>query len=242
MDWNESFQNVANDVAGFLPKLVAFLVILIVGLFLARLIAKGIDLILERIGFDRAVERGGIKDALANSQYDASDIASKIVFYALALFVLQLAFSVFGPNAVSDLISGVIAFLPKLFVALVIVVVAAAIAEAVKDIVRNALSGTSYGALLATLSKVTILAIGIIAALNQIDVATTVTTPILVAILATVGGVVVVGVGGGLVRPMQTRWDGWLSSAEQEAQALNLKKQSESARPTVDAGIRDEHA
>jgi Mechanosensitive ion channel, conserved TM helix len=236
MDWEESFQNVANDVATFLPKLVAFLVILVVGLLIAKAIAKGLNAVLERVGFDKAVERGGIKNALANSEYDASDIAAKIVFYALALFVLQLSFSVFGTNAVSDLLDGVIAFLPKLFVALVIVVVAAAIAEAVKDIVRNALGGTSYGALLATLSKVAILAIGVIAALNQINVATTVTTPILVAILATIGGIMVVGVGGGLVRPMQGRWESWLTTAEQEARALDLKNRVETAPGTETHG------
>ena len=42
-----------------------------------------------------------------------------------------------------------------------------------------------------------IVGLGVIAALNQIGVATTVTTPVLIAVLATGGGVIVVGVGGG---------------------------------------------
>ena len=49
---------------------------------MAKLIAKVIDKILERVGFDRAVERGGIRRALEQSKYDASTIISKIVFYA----------------------------------------------------------------------------------------------------------------------------------------------------------------
>ncbi|MEO8330698.1 MAG: hypothetical protein ABI586_11875, partial [Candidatus Nanopelagicales bacterium] len=173
MDWNESWQNAANDVGTFLPKLVAFLVILIVGIIIAKLIAKATDAVLERVGFDRAVERGGVKTALERSKYDASDIAAKIVYYALVLFVLQLAFGVFGPNPVSNLLQGVIAFLPKLFVALVIIVVASAIAKAVKDLVGNALSGMSYGRVVANIASVVILALGVIAALNQIEVATT---------------------------------------------------------------------
>ncbi len=59
-------------------------------------IAKIFDQVLERVGFDEAVERGDIKRALANSQYDASSLISKIVFYALFLLVLQLAFGIFG--------------------------------------------------------------------------------------------------------------------------------------------------
>jgi hypothetical protein len=48
------------SVATFAPKLVAFLLILIIGWIVAKLIAKAVDKILERVGFDRAVERGGV--------------------------------------------------------------------------------------------------------------------------------------------------------------------------------------
>lgn len=205
------------SVATFAPKLVAFLVILIIGWIVAKLISKAIDKILERVGFDRAVERGGVRKALARSNYDASTIVSKIVYYALLLFVLQLAFGVFGQNPISDLLSGVIAFLPRLVVALIIVVVAAAIAAAVRDVVSNALGGLSYGRLLANIASIFILGLGIIAALNQVGIALTVTLPVLVAILGTIGGILVVGVGGGLIKPMQQRWEDYLSRAEDES-------------------------
>lgn len=203
-------------VATFVPKLLAFLLILIIGLIVARLLAKALDKILERVGFDRVVERGGVKRALDRSKYDASDVVSKIVYYTLVLFVLQAAFGVFGPNPISDLLRSVIAFLPKLVVAIVIVVVAAAIAAAVRELITGTLGGLSYGRVLANVASVFVLGLGVIAALNQIGVATTVTTPVLVTVLATVGGILVVGVGGGLIRPMQSRWEGWLDKAEAE--------------------------
>jgi Conserved TM helix len=204
----------------FLPKALGFIVILVVGWLVARLVRTLVDKVLERVGFDRAVERGGIKTALARSRYDASDLVARLVYYAVLLFTLQLAFGIWGPNPVSDLIKGVVAWLPKAFVAILIVVVAAAIASAVRDIVGNALGGLSYGRLLANIAGVFIIGIGVIAALNQIGVATTVTTPILIAVLATIGGILVVGVGGGLVRPMQQRWEGWLDRAANESQAI----------------------
>jgi hypothetical protein len=60
-------------------------------------------------------------------------------------FVLQLAFGVFGPNPVSTLIQGVIAYLPNVFVAIVIIVIGAAVAAAVKEIVDASIGGLSYG-------------------------------------------------------------------------------------------------
>lgn len=204
----------------FLPKAVAFLAILVAGWLIAKAVLKIVEKVLERVGFDRAVERGGIRRALSRSRYDASDIVAKLVYYGLLLFTLQLAFGIWGPNPISDLLGAVIAWLPRAFVAIVIVVVAAAIANAVKDIISGALGGLSYGRVLATIASVFILGLGVIAALNQIGVATAVTTPVLIAVLATIGGILVVGVGGGLIRPMQNRWEAWLTRAEQESQQI----------------------
>jgi small-conductance mechanosensitive channel len=223
VDWQGGLSDAWTNVATFVPKLVFFLVVLVVGFFLAKIFATMTDRVLERVGFDRAVERGGIKKALAQSKYDASDIVAKLVKYAIMLFTLVIAFNVFGPNPISQLLQQVIAFLPRLIVAIVIVVVASAIATVVKDLVRNTLGGLSYGNLLANIASVFILFLGVVAALNQIGVATAVTTPVLVTILATIGGVVVVGAGGGLIRPMQARWEGWLQSAERES--ANIRDQ-----------------
>jgi hypothetical protein len=208
------------SVALILPKALAFVAILVVGWLVARLLRTGVDRLLERVGFDRAVERGGIRAALARSRYDASDLVARVVYYAVLLFTLQLAFGIWGPNPVSDLIRGVVAWLPRAFVAIVVVVVAAAIASAVRDIVGNALGGLSYGRLLGNGAAWFIIGLGVIAALNQIGVATTVTTPILIAVLATLAGILIVGVGGGLVRPMQARWDRWLDRAGEQSQVI----------------------
>lgn len=211
------------SIATFVPKLVAFILILIIGYLVAKALGKAVDKVLERVGFDRAVERGGIKRALAQSRYDASQIVGKIVYYALLLFVLQLAFGIFGPNPISDLLSGVIAFLPKALVAIVIIVVAAAIAAAVRELISDTLGGLSYGRTLASIAAVFILGLGIIAALNQVGIATTVTTPILITVLATLGGIAVVGVGGGLIKPMQSRWEQYLQTASRETQNIRAE-------------------
>ena len=217
-------------IAEFVPKLVLFLIILVVGIIVAKAIGKALNALLEKVGFDRAVERGGVKKALQNSKMDASDVVAKLIYYTLMLFVLQLAFGVFGPNPISDLITQVITFLPSLIVAIIILVVAAAIAAAVKTLVEGTLGGLSYGKALANGASIFILFLGIVAALNQVGVATTVTTPVLITILATIGGVIVVGVGGGLIKPMQQRWEGYLTKAE--AEAPRIKEQAANA-PSV---------
>ena len=124
------------------PTALAFLAILIVGYLVARLMRTLIAKLLHRVGFDRAVERGAVGRALRG---DASTLLAKIAFYAVMLFALQLAFGIWGPNPVSALLTGLIAWLPRAFVAIVIIVVAAAIAQAAHDLIAGALGGLSYG-------------------------------------------------------------------------------------------------
>ena len=214
------------EVARFVPQFLLFLVILIVGLLIAKAIQKGLSALLTKIGFDRWVERGGVKRALAGSNLDASDIVAKIIYYALVLLVLQFAFGVFGPNPVSDLLTDIVAYLPRIVVAIIIVIVAAAIAAAVKSLIHGALGGLSYGRTLGNLASILIIGIGIIAALNQVDIAVTVTTPILIAVLAAIAGVIIVGVGGGLIRPMSERWERYLSRAESDASLVRGRRQA----------------
>ena len=245
-DIGQSFRDVLGDVIAFLPKLVAFLLILIVGYFIAKFLAKIVNKVLERVGFDRAVERGGVKTALARSQYDASDILAKIVFYAVMLFVLSTAFGVFGDNPISDYLSAIIAYLPKVFVAILILVIASAVAAGVKLLVQNALGGLSYGRLLASAASVVILALGLFAAVDQLEIAQNVVNAVLYAVLAMVVGVVLVSVGGGGIQPMRSRWEQALAKAEAEApkaasqaqntnpiEAVKTEAQSHSTAPAV---------
>lgn len=201
----------------FLPRAVAFVAVLAAGWLLARLARTVVAALLVRTGFTRAVERGGAGAALARSGHDAGDLVARLAGYGVLLCAAQIAFGLWGPNPVSGLLTTVILWLPRAFVAIVVVVVAAAVARVVKDIVGGALGGLAYGRMLAGTAHVVIVGLGVIAALDQIGVARTVTTPVLIAVLATVGGVIVVGVGGGLIRPMQDRWASWLDRVQREA-------------------------
>lgn len=216
VDYGRGIEEAWAKITTFVPKFLAFLVVLIVGYFVAKAIGKLFDQVLERVGFDRAVERGGIKKALEKSQYDASSLISKVIFYALFLLVLQLAFGIFGPNPVSALIAGVVAYLPKVAAAIIIVVVAAAVAAAVKEIVQSALGALSYGKTVAMAASAAILVIGVFAALSQLQIAPAIVNGLFYALLAVVVGSAVIAIGGGGIQPMRARWESALAKWDQE--------------------------
>jgi hypothetical protein len=109
-----------------------------------------------------------------------------------------------------------VAWLPRAIVAIIIIVIASAIAKVVKDLIIGAIGGLSYGPLLASVASILIIVLGAIAALNQVGIAAGVTQPVLWVGLLTAGAVVAIGVGGGLIKPMQERWERMLNAAERE--------------------------
>ncbi len=215
--------------ATFVPKLLGFLVILLVGYFIAKIVAKLVDKGLEKAGFDRAVERGGIKKAMAKSQYDASDIVAKLVFFAVFIPFLSAAVGTLGINALEQPLAAFIALIPRIIVAIVLVVIGAVIAGTVKSLITNTLGGLSYGKVLANAASILILLGFVKSALDQVGIATTVTGPLLYAILGTVAGVIIIGAGGGLIKPMQSRWETMLNNAETESANVRAQAQTSSS-------------
>ena len=211
-DWSLLLAQAAN----FGLKLLGCLAILVIGYIVAKFLSKVLDRILVKIGFDRMIERGGIKQAMSKSGYDASQLVSKLVFYSLMLFVVAFALNIFGPNPISDIFSRFVAFLPNILVAIFIVVIAAAVGSAVKEIVAGALGGLSYGKTIATAAYVGILLLGTFMALNQLSIAPEILNGLWYAMLAIVVGISVVAIGGGGIKPMEQRWHRALEKADAE--------------------------
>ena len=237
IEWSQGIEDAWSDVATFVPKLIGFLAILIIGYFVARIVARIARRLLDRAGLDRVVEQGGMKQALSNSSYDAAGLVSKGIYYVLLLIVLQMAFGVFGDNAVSDMISSVIAYLPKVIVAVVIMVVAAAIANMARDVIGNSLGGLSYGKLLGTVAAAGIVVVGVFAALSQLEIAPAIINSLFYAILAVVAGSLIVALGGGGIGPMRQRWENVLTRYDEEKPRLQQHMQEARERRASDNGI-----
>jgi hypothetical protein len=228
VDFQTGLADAWANVITFVPKLLAALVVLLVGYVVARAVAGILNKVLERVGFDRAVERGGVKQALARSRYDPSDIIAKVVFWLIFLVTLQIAFGLFGPNPVSDLLRGLISYLPNVLVAILVTVIAAAIAKAVTDLLSSLLSSMSGGPVLARGAGIAILVFGVFAALDQLRIAPRIVTGLWYALLAILVGSAVVAIGGGGIRTMQRYWERAAAKAEERGPELQRQAQ----RPT----------
>jgi hypothetical protein len=71
-------------------------------------------------------------------------------------------------------------------------------------------------------AAIVVVALGVIAALSQVGLATAITKPILYTVLLTCGAIIAIGVGGGLIKPMQARWERMLAASEQETSGQDV--------------------
>ncbi|MCU1692156.1 MAG: rane protein of unknown function [Frankiales bacterium] len=239
IDYDKGFGRALQDGIDLLPKVGYFLLILIVGIILAKIVQKIITKVLQKVGFDQLVERGGVKQALSKSKYDAASILARIVYYFIFLLVLQAAFDVFGKgNGVSLFLARIVAFLPNLFVAVLVLVIAFAVAAAVKDLLSNLLGGLSYGTMLANAASLFVVAIGVFAALDQLDIAPLIVGGIYYGLLALIIVPLIIAFGVGGIEPARDAIRSLQSKGQekvQQAQAEMAEQDEPEAEVAVEA-------
>lgn len=199
IEWSRGIEDAWSDLAKFAPKVIAALVVFVVGWFVARLIRKVIERVLAKIRFDQYVDKAGIGAPIERAGYpDSGKLLAKLLYYGIMLIVLQMAVGVFGDSAVNEAFDGLIAFIPRLFIALIIVVITGAIASTVRSLVGAAVSHLDAGSLVAKAAFVAIWVIGGFAAFDQLDVASDTVDTLFQTVAYSLGLILVIkfGVGG----------------------------------------------
>ena len=199
VEWSQGIEDAWADLAGFAPKLIAAVVVLMVGWFIARVIRKIVEKVLAKIKFDQYVDKAGIGAPVERAGYpDSGKLLAKLIYYMIMLTVLQLAIGVFGDSAVNEAFDGLIAFIPKLFIAIIIVVITGVVANTVRSLVEPAVSHLGVGPLLAKAAFVAIWVIGGFAAFDQLEVASDTVDTLFQTVTYSLGLILVIkfGVGG----------------------------------------------
>src|SRR4051812_2103814 len=177
--WGEAVMtSLAAALAMFMaaiPKVIGFLVILIIGWLIAAALAKAVAGLLRAVKFNDLARKSGFTDFVQNMgmQTDAAGALATIAKWFVRLIVLVVAFDALGLPAVSEVLQQLLLWLPNLVVALVVLVLAGLAANALSSLVRGASAeaGLSNPAMLATIARVTVWAFGIVVAVNQIGIA-----------------------------------------------------------------------
>ena len=191
-----SFQGVWFKFIEFLPNLIAAILVLIIGLFLADFLGRFVSKVLTRLYVDRVVEKTGLKKNLEKLGFKItiSRALGLLVFWFLYAVVLIGTAEILQLNQISQFLQAVVLYIPNVIVAVVILVVGIVVSNFISIAVKEASLAAKLTAadLLSTLAKWAILVFSFMAALIQLKVA-----PELIQILFT-GVVLMVALAGGI--------------------------------------------
>ena len=124
-----------------LPGIIGALVLLLVGYFIAKIIARIIRKALQMAKVDTLADKLQDIELVSKSGLNIvpSAIISKVVYYMVFLAFVIASASALGVEEISTLINQLVAYIPKLLVAAVILAIGLWFANFIKDILKTAL-------------------------------------------------------------------------------------------------------
>lgn len=189
-----------SQIADFLPRLLAALGLLMVGILVAKMVERGTDFVLHRIGFDKWMKEGGVTEALerAGTTLDPSTVIAKLAFWMVMLLVIVLAASMLGVTGVSALFTELVAYLPNVIAAVIVLVLGILLGEFVKDLVLASAGSLSVAPTLARGGKAAVILLSIFMALEQLDIAQDIVLVFFIAVVgaAALAAGIAFGLGG----------------------------------------------
>jgi small-conductance mechanosensitive channel len=175
----------AEQIGNVLPALVGAAVILLTGYFLARQTQRWADDILKKLGFNRMAAAGGLDEVVGRtgSRLDPVRALAKLIFWLVMLIVILLASMALGLESINQMFGVMLAFIPTLIAAIVIVILGIIVGEFVRGLIVASAGGVSGVPTVAKIAKAAVIVIAIFMALQQVGVAEEIVTAAFTLIL-----------------------------------------------------------
>ncbi|MBI2669799.1 MAG: hypothetical protein HYX20_01465 [Candidatus Yanofskybacteria bacterium] len=188
------------NVAGFLPRLVAAIVVFLVGWLVAVLVAKLVWHIVRLVRLDRALESVGFKKVWERSGYKLN---SPFFFYELVkwffiVVFLMAATDILGLMQVAEFLRSVVGYLPNVFIAAFVLLIGVLVARFLEGLVRGSVKAAQLASanFLGSLAKWAIIIFSLLVALSQLMVAGEIIRIVIMGVVA--GSAIAFGLAFGL--------------------------------------------
>src|SRR5687767_8968992 len=227
---------------GAIPRIIGFLVILIIGWFIAGLLASAVAALLRTVRFSELAQTSGFSGFVRNMgvRKDASGMLADIVKWFVRLIVLVVAFDALGLPAVSEVLQQFLLWIPNLVVAVVVLVIAGLAANALGNLIRGATAQAGFDNpdLLATIARVAVWAFGIVVAVNQIGIAQELVNTLFMGFIGALALAAGLAFGLGGRETAGQIVDNWYrrgraNQPKMERAAENVERQAQRNKPTT---------
>lgn len=139
IDWPEQIGKLVEDFIAVIPNVIAAIFLLIVGWILANILARIVKKVMTTIKVDEAADKLHEIDIVhkSNIKIVPSKIFSKLMYYVVIFIFLIASANQLGMEPVSDLISNLVSYIPKLISAAIVLAIGLWIADKIKSVVKD---------------------------------------------------------------------------------------------------------
>lgn len=173
-DFGARLQDSFAQIGAFVPSLVGALVILFAGYLLAKLAQRGTARLLRRLHLNEALARGGVLHAVerAGTPVNPAKVVANLVFWLVMFAVLLVAANAIGLRSLADVFGELVAYIPSVIAAVVIVIVGIVLGNFVGGLIMASAGAIHGGPTLSRVGRVGVIVIAVFMALQELGVAT----------------------------------------------------------------------
>ena len=185
----DSFTRAYEQVVALAPRVVAMIAVVVIGYVVARLVARAITTLSEKIGLQTAAEHSGLAQSMQHMgiRRGVPAIVGSLVFWLLMCVFVMAGFNILGLEKLSAAMGKLVDYIPSVLVATVVVVIGLLLASFLRGVVATSADrlGLTYASSLANGCYYVLAVLTFIAAFNQLGIA-----------FALFDNLILIGVGG----------------------------------------------
>jgi len=182
-----AFTNALSVFFTFIPHLIGALIVLIIGLIVGRIVGSIVTKALRAMKFDQVAERAEIGPFLRNAgiKLDAAGVIGNLIKWFIYIIFIQAAANILGFAQLTVILNEILAFIPRIVVALIILLIGALVGKLLADVVRGGLKTAKFGSAdtLANIARYGVLAFAVVAALSQLEIAPAIVNTLWTAVI-----------------------------------------------------------
>ncbi|MDP8260682.1 MAG: hypothetical protein P9L96_06800 [Candidatus Gygaella obscura] len=171
----EPAKTVLLQIGSFLPKLIAAIIVFIVGWLLAKVIGELLKRFLKLIKLEQFADNVGVNKFLTKGgiKYTFCELLSFLVYWLVVLVVLVVAVDILGLTVAGNIIEKVASYIPNVIAALFILILGIFASSFSGSTVTAALTnaGIEQARLLGKVAEIIIIVFTIFVAIEQLGIA-----------------------------------------------------------------------
>lgn len=216
-NWQEAVlvagSNILTRFFGFIPSLLGAIIIFLFGLILAKWAKALVVKILSALKLDHLLRKSGLEPYLdrADIRVKAEVFLGEIVKWLIVVVFFIAAVNILGLTTVSAVLNSILAYLPSIVSAVLILTIGVLLAGLVESLIKGAVNQVDpkTSRLLSKIASYLVVIVAALAAINELGIAQSLINTLIIGVVATLSLGVGLAIGLGakdLVSKMLIDW------------------------------------